>query len=95
MRRLIGVAGLAGAVGLAGCGVTRFMDRDAIVAEPSACVAKRFEIYFADSEARLTEPAREAIGMTAAHRGAGRRRSALSRDAAPLTRAVTEAGPGG
>ena len=66
MRRLIGVAGLAGAVGLAGCGVTRFMDRDAIIAEPSACVAKRFEIYFADSEARLTDPARDAIGMTAA-----------------------------
>ncbi len=66
MKRLIGFAGLALAVGLSGCGVTRFMDRRAVVAEPSPCAAKRFEVYFADSEARLTEPARQAIGMTAA-----------------------------
>lgn len=66
MKRLIGMAGLAGAVGLAGCGVTGFMDRSAVVTEPSPCVAKRFEVYFADSEARLTEPARQAIGMAAA-----------------------------
>lgn len=66
MKRLIGFAGLAVAVGLSGCGVTRFMDRSAVVAEPSPCTAKRFEVYFADSEARLTEPARQAIGMTAA-----------------------------
>jgi len=64
MKRLIGITVLA--VGLSGCGVTRFMDRDAVVTEPSACVTKRFEIYFADSEARLTEPARQAIGMEAA-----------------------------
>ncbi len=63
MKRVI-VAALA--VGLSGCGVTRFMDRSAVVAEPSACTAKRFEVYFADSEARLTESARLAIGMTAA-----------------------------
>ena len=66
MKRLIGFAGLAVAVGLSGCGVTRFMDRTAVVTEPSACTAKRFEVYFADSEARLTEAARQAIGMTAA-----------------------------
>ena len=66
MKRLIGFAGLAVAVGLSGCGVTRFMDRSAVVAEPSPCTAKRFEVYFADSEARLTESARQAIGMTAA-----------------------------
>jgi len=42
------------------------MDRGAVVTEPSACTAKRFEVYFADSEARLTEPARQAIGMAAA-----------------------------
>lgn len=42
------------------------MDRSAVVAEPSPCATKRFEVYFADSEARLTEPARQAIGMTAA-----------------------------
>ncbi len=63
MKRVI-VAALA--VGLSGCGVTRFMDRSAVVAEPSACTAKRFEIYFADSEARLTESARQAIGLEAA-----------------------------
>jgi outer membrane protein OmpA-like peptidoglycan-associated protein len=66
MKRLISMAALAGAVGVSGCGGAGFMDRSAIVAEPAACVAKRFEIYFADSEARLTEPARQAIGMTAA-----------------------------
>ncbi|MDP1912411.1 OmpA family protein [Brevundimonas sp.] len=42
------------------------MDRTAVVTEPSACTAKRFEVYFADSEARLTEAARQAIGMAAA-----------------------------
>lgn len=66
MKRMIGVAALTVAVGLSGCGVTRFMDRSAVVAEPSACAAKRFEVYFADSEARLTEPARQAIGLAAA-----------------------------
>lgn len=67
MTRFIGLAALAvAAAGLSGCGVTRFMDRSAVVAEPSPCTTKRFEVYFADSEARLTEPARQAIGMTAA-----------------------------
>lgn len=63
MKRWFGVAL---AVGLSGCGVTRFMDRSAVVAEPSPCAATRFEVYFADSEARLTESARQAIGMSAA-----------------------------
>lgn len=66
MTRLIGLAGLAGMVGLSGCGITGFMDRTPVVMEPSACTTKRFEIYFADSEARLTEAARQAIGMEAA-----------------------------
>lgn len=66
MKRLIGLAGLTIAVGLSGCGMTRFMDRSTVVTEPSPCTTKRFEVYFADSEARLTEPARQAIGMTAA-----------------------------
>jgi len=63
MKRLIGVVL---AVGLSGCGMTRFMERSEVVAEPSPCSATRFEVYFADSEARLTEPARQAIGMEAA-----------------------------
>jgi outer membrane protein OmpA-like peptidoglycan-associated protein len=66
MKRVIGIAGLVVAVGLSGCGVTRFMERSAVVTEPTHCTTKRFEVYFADSEARLTEPARQAIGMAAA-----------------------------
>lgn len=53
---------------LAGCETAKgmFTDRSQIVETPSACAAQRFEIYFADGEARLTEPARQAIGLTAA-----------------------------
>lgn len=55
------------ATGLAGCESTRrFWDRDQLVADPQACASKRFEVYFADSEATLTPAARQAIGMTAA-----------------------------
>ena len=54
------------AVGLAGCGTARGMlDRGPVVAAAPTCTPMKFEIYFADSEARLTEPARQAIGMTA------------------------------
>jgi outer membrane protein OmpA-like peptidoglycan-associated protein len=66
MKRSIGVAGIALGLALSGCAIPRFMDRSAVVTEPSPCTAKRFEVYFADSEARLTESARQAIGMTAA-----------------------------
>ena len=53
-------------VGLAGCGTARGMlDRGPVVAAAPTCTPMKFEIYFADSEARLTEPARQAIGMTA------------------------------
>ena len=65
MKRSIVVLGLA-AVVISGCAMTGFKNRSDLVAEPSACTAKRFEVYFADSEARLTESARQAIGMTAA-----------------------------
>jgi peptidoglycan-associated lipoprotein len=62
---IIGVA-LVAATGLAGCETTkRFMHRDELVATPQVCAPKRFEVYFADGQARLTEPARQAIGMTA------------------------------
>lgn len=67
MKQWLGVATVVvAAAGLSGCGMTRFMDRTAVIAEPSPCTTRRFEVYFADSEARLTEPARQAIGMTAA-----------------------------
>ena len=65
-RILIGLALLAG-LGLAGCETSGrgVKDRSQLVATPTACVPQRFEIYFADSEARLTESARQAIGLTA------------------------------
>ncbi|MGZ9114827.1 MAG: OmpA family protein [Brevundimonas sp.] len=63
MKRSIVLLGL---MALSGCAADGFRNRSDLVAEPSACTAKRFEVYFADGEARLTEPARQAIGMTAA-----------------------------
>lgn len=65
-RIWVGVALLAG-LGLSGCETAKgaFKDRSQIVAMPQACSPQRFEIYFADSEARLTESARQAIGLTA------------------------------
>lgn len=64
--RVFLVGGLV-AVGLtaAGCNLAPTMSRSDIVAEPSACQAKRFEVYFAEGEARLTDVARQAIGLTA------------------------------
>jgi len=61
------MVGLAAVVGLAGCGTGRglFRDRADLVATPPDCASQRFEIYFADGEARLTSQARQAIGMTA------------------------------
>lgn len=64
MKRSIAFIGLAALV--AGCAGPEYMNRADVVTEPSPCTAKRFEIYFADGEARLTEPARQTIGMTAA-----------------------------
>ncbi|WP_332657432.1 OmpA family protein [Brevundimonas sp.] len=64
MRRAILAAGLGLAV--AGCSTPGFRNRSDLVVEPSACTAKRFEVYFTEGEARLTGPARQAIGMTAA-----------------------------
>jgi outer membrane protein OmpA-like peptidoglycan-associated protein len=64
--RVFLVGGLV-AVGLAaaGCNLAPTMSRSDIVAEPSACTTKRFEVYFAEGEARLTDVARQAIGLTA------------------------------
>ena len=59
MKRAILLTGLV----LAGCGSNPiFRDRADLVAEPSACGPKAFEVYFADGEARLTN---QAIGLTA------------------------------
>ena len=65
MMRKIVTAGLV-AMAVAGCGWTPGMrDRADLVSEPSHCMAKRFDVYFAESEARLTQPALQAIGLTA------------------------------
>ena len=41
------------------------VSRDQLVAEPSACGNRSFEVYFAESAAQLTQPARQAIDMVA------------------------------
>lgn len=61
--KVVLVGGLALLV--AGCSLAPTMRRSDIVAEPTACMAKRFEVYFAEGEARLTDVARQAIGLTA------------------------------
>lgn len=62
MRSVVLAAGLA-AVAAAGCSTTP--SRDELVAQPSACSAKRFDVYFAEDQAQLTDAARTAIGLTA------------------------------
>lgn len=58
--------GLTG-LGLASCESTgMFSSRDQLVAAPSSCAPQRFDIYFAEGEARLTDAAGQAIRMTAA-----------------------------
>lgn len=64
MKRLTLTLGVA--LAMAGCAVTPgIRDRSDLVVEPDACGPKRFDIYFSDGEARLTEAARHAIGLTA------------------------------
>lgn len=60
---LAGAAGMA--LALAGCSSMGAPSRDAVVAEPTVCAAKRFDIYFAEDQAQLTDAARTAIGLTA------------------------------
>lgn len=65
--RIIGiVAAVSAATALSGCSGARFWERSDLVAEPAACAQQRFEIYFAEGQARLTEPAAELIDTTAA-----------------------------
>lgn len=66
MRITLGVAFL-GLVGLAACGSgsTGFGDRGDLVSAPSACAPKRFEVYFDENQATLTNAARQAVSMTA------------------------------
>jgi peptidoglycan-associated lipoprotein len=65
MKRTIIAAGMLATM-VAGCGWTPGMrDRADLVVEPSACAPTRFEVYFAEGEARLTQPALQTIGLTA------------------------------
>lgn len=59
-------AAVVGAGLLAGCGTMGGAPaREALVRAPDACGPQRFEVYFAEAEARLTPAARQAIAMTA------------------------------
>ncbi len=62
IRSMVAV-GLA-ALALAGCS-SMGGGREALVAVPDACGPKRFDVYFAENQAGLTEAARTAIGLTA------------------------------
>ena len=62
---VLALAGLGFGLGACETGRGMFRDRSDLVAAPSICATKQFEIYFADSEAGLTESARQAISMTA------------------------------
>ena len=57
---------LGAALAVAGCALTPGVrDRSAVVVEPNACTPQRFDVYFRDGEAGLTDAARHAIGLTA------------------------------
>ncbi|GAA0870377.1 hypothetical protein GCM10009116_22130 [Brevundimonas basaltis] len=60
MKRLIVVMGAL----VAGCAGTPW-DRSDLVTEPGLCTPQRFDVYFRNGEAGLTDAARHAIGLTA------------------------------
>lgn len=64
MKGLYGI--VATGLVLAGCASGgKAPERAAIVAEPGRCTAQRFEVYFPEGEARLTDAARQTLGATA------------------------------
>ncbi|MBB5745029.1 OmpA family protein [Brevundimonas variabilis] len=65
MRFVILAATAAAIAGLSACASGRAPARESIVAAPTDCRSQTFEVYFADGEARLTETARQVIGLTA------------------------------
>ena len=69
MKRLTVLAGL---LAVAGCAETPWSRGD-LVAEPSACAPQRFDIYFRDGEAQLTDAARHAVKRRLAPRETARR----------------------
>lgn len=65
MKIIIAITVVGLGLGLTGCESTgMFNSRDQIVAS-SSCAPQRFDIYFAESQAQLTDAARQAISMTA------------------------------
>ena len=54
----------AGLLAAAGCAETPWARGD-LVAEPSSCAPQRFDVYFREGEAGLTDPALHAISLTA------------------------------
>ena len=63
--RFMAMAGAAALV-LTGCESSGlFRDRSDLVSTPTTCTAQRFDIYFSEGEARLTDPALQAIRLTA------------------------------
>ena len=65
MTKSMVLAAALAATALAGCSSMGTPGRDTLVSEPSACMARRFDIYFAEDQATLTDAARTAIGLTA------------------------------
>lgn len=64
-RRALALAGLiAASAGLAACASDPFV-RAGLVTPPAACRGHTFEVYFREDEARLTNPAREAVRLHA------------------------------
>ncbi|OGN49889.1 MAG: cell envelope biogenesis protein OmpA [Caulobacterales bacterium RIFOXYB1_FULL_67_16] len=61
--RHLGMAGLAGVLALGACATP--MRREAIVTGESPCAPVRFDIYFRENEARLTEAAAQAVEAAA------------------------------
>ena len=55
---------LGAALVMAGC-ASLPRERTDLVATPEACAPQRFDVYFRDGEAALTDAARHAIGLTA------------------------------
>lgn len=66
MRVIWIVAAVGVATALSGCSGARFWERSDLVVEPAVCAQHRFEIYFAENQARLTQPAADLIDATAA-----------------------------
>lgn len=63
MRQIAILVTLGGALALGACAMP--MKREAVVVGESACAPVRFDVYFRENDARLTEAADQAIRMAA------------------------------